>query len=264
MKRRIAFFLGSALFHFLFFHWFINLSFQVKTYETTEKITEIVLVPGEKIWLPTPERQVQEIVPGTIQPPEGEVPTGSLAGPNAAAAAKKSPLSGRGEKTGPLSIDLDLSLKSNTVAPREFADLEQLQRDIETSKKRNLGRYAYRFDPENPGIGRVHLAAGKGDFFQVRHYNIKPWARQAVDKIQLNWSVPLATAVGVEGRVGIVVVVEKDGRISKTEVRQSSGREALDQAALLAIRASTPLPGLPDDFPAQNIEVYFVFEYGEK
>jgi TonB family protein len=263
MKRRIAFFLGSALLHSLFFYWFINLSFRVKTYEPTEKIREVVLVPPEKIWLPTPERQAQENVPGTIQPPAGDVPSGSPAGPSAPMDGKEMPLSPGGEKPGPLSVDLELSLKSNAV-PREFDDPEKLLGDIEAPQTRNLRRHINWFNPENPGIGRVNAVVGQGGFFQVRHYNIKPWARQVVDQIQRNWSVPLATAVGVAGRVGIVVVVEKDGRVSQTEVRHSSGREALDQAALLAIRASTPLPRLPDDFPAPNIEAYFVFEYGEK
>jgi outer membrane biosynthesis protein TonB len=46
------------------------------------------------------------------------------------------------------------------------------------------------------------------------------------------------------------------------EVIVTSKIDALDQAAVRALELSLPFPALPADFPASNVEVYFIFQYG--
>ncbi|HEX2480373.1 MAG TPA: TonB C-terminal domain-containing protein [Methylomirabilota bacterium] len=45
-------------------------------------------------------------------------------------------------------------------------------------------------------------------------------------------------------------------------MKQSSGNELYDQAALRAVVGSTPFPPLPREFPGQYLQVNFGFDPG--
>jgi TonB family protein len=59
--------------------------------------------------------------------------------------------------------------------------------------------------------------------------------------------------------VEITIVIEKNGKISSIKVKQSSNSDTFDQAAVNALRLSSPLPNLPQDFPNKNLEARFMF-----
>lgn len=93
----------------------------------------------------------------------------------------------------------------------------------------------------------------------VKRYNLAPWASKVVEVIQKNWEIPPTRPTNPDAAVEIVIVIQKDGQVSTMEVLASSEDRAFDQAARFAIELSSPLPPLPDDFPAASLEIAFVF-----
>jgi TonB family protein len=86
------------------------------------------------------------------------------------------------------------------------------------------------------------------------------WGRQAVEAIQQHWILPLTKKEFAEGKVGVTVIVERNGTVSVVRLINSSNISLLDRSALAAIAASLPFPPLPEDFPDGNIEAYFLFD----
>lgn len=93
----------------------------------------------------------------------------------------------------------------------------------------------------------------------VKNYDLSPWARNVVELIQKNWTIPSTQSAGSEDTVEIAVVILKNGEISSAEIIVPSDNKSFDQAALEAVEVSSPLPPLPDDFPAASLEISFVF-----
>ncbi len=98
--------------------------------------------------------------------------------------------------------------------------------------------------------------------FYTAGYDISPWAEKVVNKIQTNWIIP-SPEVRSKGLVGISVTVEKNGELSSIQMVSSSSVQQLDEAALRAVRMSSPFPSLPDDFPKNNLETYLEFVYDD-
>jgi len=101
------------------------------------------------------------------------------------------------------------------------------------------------------------MPGGKGRF------EIGDWAEEALVRIEKNWSVDPLLARSLKGIVGITLTIDKSGKIRSIEIVRFSGYASLDRIALNALEASDPLPGLPEDFSAQILVVYFEFEYGD-
>jgi TonB family protein len=93
----------------------------------------------------------------------------------------------------------------------------------------------------------------------VKRYNLAPWASRVVEVIQKNWDIPSSRPANADAAVEIVIVLQKNGRVSAMEVVSSSQDPTFDQAARFAVELSSPLPPLPDDFPAASLEIALVF-----
>jgi len=59
----------------------------------------------------------------------------------------------------------------------------------------------------------------------------------------------ICRTMGAEGKVTLHVLVDKGGQVAKVRVLKSSGNEALDEAAMEALRGSTFSPALQGDQP---------------
>jgi TonB family protein len=93
----------------------------------------------------------------------------------------------------------------------------------------------------------------------VKRYNLAPWASKAVEVIQKNWEIPPTRPANADSAVEIVIVLQKNGQVSSTEVVSSSNDAAFDRSARFAVELSSPLPPLPDDFPAASLEIALLF-----
>ena len=111
------------------------------------------------------------------------------------------------------------------------------------------------------GDGTASMALGGNAFFDARGYDITPWAKRMVYRVKKNWIFPPVSLYGLKGAVGIYVLIERDGAVSRVFIRKTSAIRPFDQAAFNAIELSAPLPPLPDDFPRENLPAYLLFYY---
>jgi len=67
-----------------------------------------------------------------------------------------------------------------------------------------------------------------------------------------------AQAVGgqcdAKGQVVVRIRIDRDGHILYNSVDKTSGKELVDQAAIAMVRASDPVPGVPGNYPDNQME----------
>jgi len=75
--------------------------------------------------------------------------------------------------------------------------------------------------------------------------------------------LPDSVKAGQTGLVAVIVQVRADGTFVNPDpkVVRSSNRDALDAAAVAAVRASAPLPHFPSAFDGATIELRISFYY---
>jgi TonB family protein len=110
--------------------------------------------------------------------------------------------------------------------------------------------------------GEKGTGGGAAEPENVIRYDFTPWANDIVNKIQSQWSVAQSENAGWKGEVGVNVIIKKNGELLAAEIAKSSNIDIFDEAALRALRLCAPFPPLPPDFPADRLEMYFVFQYG--
>jgi TonB family protein len=82
------------------------------------------------------------------------------------------------------------------------------------------------------------------------------------ERIRATWIYPPAAGkAGVEGVVGLVIEIAKDGTLLDVRLKTPSGSEVLDQAALAAVRASAPFPPVPDGVAKRVLLINGSFKY---
>ena len=93
-----------------------------------------------------------------------------------------------------------------------------------------------------------------GDFLNVSYNDA------VASLIYQAWQPPSKTPTDKEN-VTVVVrfKIAKDGAVSNPRVEKKSGSEVLDASALQAIKDSSPLPPLPDDYAGDSLEVCMTF-----
>jgi len=90
-----------------------------------------------------------------------------------------------------------------------------------------------------------------------------PYLARIVFVVRRNWYavIPESARLGQRGRVAIVFEILKDGSVPELRLVSSSGADALDRAALAAIRASIPFAPLPEEFKGNHLVLQFIFLY---
>lgn len=276
-KRELFFFIASGVLHAAFIYWLLNASINVKVFVPQEEIAEVVIVSSGKLRSPillesqSPKAENQTI-PGPkrqLKGPQQEArrqpnPTTSPPGHHRTFSSDPLNLQVITRREEPFEVNLDLSLNSRLDASDDY---KKILKNLETeggSPIYNLSRHVATGGLPGGPEDLAHQASSgnsKG-FFNIKNFDIKPWAQRVVSRVNHQWSIPLAIKVGATGIVGVQTVFKKNGDIASVAVTQASGLETLDQAALAAVKNSAPFPSLPGDFPNETLEVYFVFEYG--
>jgi len=165
----------------------------------------------------------------------------------------------------PLESKLDLSLKSGGKENM----FDEIYKD-KVKKNLNLSKYLYSdFSNIHPkrnissfgGFGNRSAARRGKVTFNIKDYDLTPWATEVVNKIQKNWIIPSSQKTIKKGQVEISVIIEKNGELSSIEIVNPSKLPLLDQIALKALNLSAPFPKLPDDFPDKDLKAIFLFHY---
>lgn len=93
-----------------------------------------------------------------------------------------------------------------------------------------------------------------GDFLNVSYNDA------VASLIYQAWQPPSKTPADKENATVVVrFKIAKDGEVSNARVEKKSGSEVLDASALQAIKDSSPLPPLPDDYAGDSLEVCMTF-----
>lgn len=290
----------SLLFHALIILAILHLKYTYKIYPDEIEIRDVVIVPvpPEKLYIPNYMETFPEIsneknyeflrerkkisnkletethnIPKSI-PEKNSSPhqiihkslegrAGDMSLPSALASKFKLKFPSASETDSSTNYKLDLSLDYGK--PQQTLSTKS----ISTKKETNLWKYIYpdysrmhtKIRPAFSGryrTGRAH-PQGKAST-QTKDYDLTPWAEEVVEKIQKNWLISPALKTNGKGLVIILAVVERNGELQSAEIVNSSAVPLFDRAALKAIDTSSPFPELPDDYPDDNLEAYFVFE----
>jgi len=113
--------------------------------------------------------------------------------------------------------------------------------------------------PPGPGVPGSALQL-KSDPLGV---DFRPYLSQILATIRRNWDAvyPQSARMGRRGKVGLVFIISKAGRVDKVTWAYQSGAEALDRAAVAAISASNPFPPLPAEFKGDRVVLQLNFAY---
>ena len=133
--------------------------------------------------------------------------------------------------------------------------------------KYNRGAYGGGVGGYGTGRGGSGTAGGGhqrvGMSIPLKGYDLLPWATAVIDRLQLNWTLPSVPEVPDAAKISMIVVIKKTGELDSIEILEGTSVEALDRAALDALRATLPFPALPADFPGDLLEITFEFVYND-
>lgn len=281
-RLRALCFAGSVLFHILLILAVI-LFFKPVEIIMKERVTDVVITPQKDFLIPHLERLLKglrgevasenaENSRATARSAETEEPDSQSSQPRIQMISpdkSPSPLPEftRGFQLAPspedntgftlnISPPKDLSPEPEKyLSEAEFDLLRYLSSEMSTS--RPLGT-----SPSTETYGARISSPGKVPF-NIDQIDISPWARSVVEKIQKNWTIPTSQNDGAKNAVEITVSLAKNGDLLNVGIRNSSAHPTLDQAALNAVRMSAPFPALPDNFPNDSLEVFFLFQYND-
>jgi len=131
--------------------------------------------------------------------------------------------------------------------------------------------YSYLPGPVGSGAGSYgtgtakagHATGGQKASMSIplKGYNLTPWAQKVLELVVKNWNLPSVGRLPDKAIVKLTVVFRKNGEIASLEIVEGTALDALDEAALNAVRMSFPFPALPDDFPADLLEASIEFNY---
>jgi len=96
----------------------------------------------------------------------------------------------------------------------------------------------------------------------VARYDFAGWGSAVLAKIQKTWTLESPEDAGYRVEVRVAVMMSRNGDLLAVDLETSSNVEALDRAALHAVRAAGPFPALPADFPKSSLDMVLVFQYG--
>jgi len=273
---------------------FIHVKFSVWINTIREEVREVIIVLPEKIFIPDDiegfimNSQGKDLIDNIIFSEKenkfkkelgteaGDIP-GSIIGENLS--INKFNIKNVKDISDNITFGSDLPSRFSLGSPLESklnlsrysTKKESLIYEIERGKvKKDLDLSKYLFS-DFSNIRSIKSKASFGRYVtgstshrrstssHVVEYDVIPWAKEVVDRIQKNWIIPPEQKTRAKGQVGISVIIQKNGEVSSVEIVNSSNVEMLDQDALKALNWSSPFPKLPDDFPEERLEVYFVF-----
>lgn len=156
--------------------------------------------------------------------------------------------------------ELELSLQEEPRVPfssQMRQDKAEAESDISGLAGSDLssGKLSHYSGSRGPG-GRSWLQAQLDQINQET--DLSPWADAVVAIVLSNWTVPPSGQYSLIGRVEIAVFIQKDGMVFRSEIRISSENSLIDQTALKAVETSS-LPGLPEEYPGDMVQIKLVF-----
>jgi len=215
---------------------------------------------------PVPSRRLQNIPP-LKQSPQSKLSVDKDSPPG----AKKTPLpppkdvapgsnSTRDQDISPKSNSLDFDPNNLFIHTPESATPPQ-----STDKKPELGEVLANLEKYLNFQEYSSKTSSDEDTFGVGYtdsdFNYLWYGRIIKQRVADGWFPPYAARIGATGRTVITFRIQKSGAVGDIKLRETSGNESLDRAALNAVRSVSYLPPLPDDYAHDTLGVIFSFLY---
>jgi TonB family protein len=104
--------------------------------------------------------------------------------------------------------------------------------------------------------------SGFGDGTGTGNFPYAYYIQTLRNKISASWYSSLVSP-GLKGKFTAAVYfrILRNGNVTDLDLEQKSGNNSLDLSALRAVRAASPFPPLPPDFPGSYLGVHFEFEW---
>lgn len=148
------------------------------------------------------------------------------------------------------------AFSKKTIAEKIKEQLKKIEEEsksewVEPDKAEELLKPASKEKIAEQGIAGL---LNTGDFLNVSYNDA------VASLIYQAWQPPSKTPADKEEVTTVVrFKIARDGAVSNARVEKRSGSEVLDASALQAIKDSSPLPPLPDDFTGDSLEVVMTF-----
>ncbi len=275
----------TLVLHGILVYGIYHARFTIKMLPVGTTVRDVRIVPPPQPALPKIVGPLRP-TPAKPGPPEegpGEIGTGGRSRPAAAEPAPAggaspppptAPAAAAGPVIPSLASDFQKSMSSRLKSGKE-SDLTVLLSPPGTKPEPGTPGPArtnfYDYIPGAVGGGAGTGAAGgrsgsggaqrAGISIPLKDYNLAPWAQKVLERIIRNWEIPGTGGLQARAVVKVIVMVQKDGQAASIQFVEGTALDALDEAALTAIRSSLPLPALPDDFPGDMLEVVIEFVY---
>lgn len=261
-----------------------------KIYFEEEKVTDVMIAPQEKLFIPSMEEIFEDPEKDFIRPPSSMEPSrkGKSSGEERAeerflkpelSQEPGSPQTSLSKKEssseeGNFPFRFHLSSTSSSqhslekelrISPyRGFEELGPGEIGEEASpQKLNLGEYSGRGTSSFSGssLSAFPVFPTRGSPAEGGGYDLTPWAEKVMDSVNKNWVIPSSKEKPFIEKVKITVVVQKNGKLMFMETIKSSGFDSFNQAALEALALSAPFPELPPNFSGETLQMDFIFDY---
>ncbi len=109
---------------------------------------------------------------------------------------------------------------------------------------------------------RQKLAPGNSLQLNTEKYKFYSYYANLKRKIELVWEYPyLAREAGMQGRLLVRFVINRDGSLGEAKILRSSGYPLLDKEALRAVHDAAPFPPLPARMEVDRLVITATFEY---
>lgn len=96
--------------------------------------------------------------------------------------------------------------------------------------------------------------------------NFAPYITEMLKSVQTHWykAMPQEAMEGRAGQVSVIFSIQPDGRLGEAQVDSSSGVTSFDEAAIDAVRGSSPLQPLPKEFHGPYLRLKITFVYNRQ
>ncbi|NIA19821.1 MAG: TonB family protein [Xanthomonadaceae bacterium] len=106
------------------------------------------------------------------------------------------------------------------------------------------------------------IDSGKNIQLNTERFKFHSYYINLKRKIELVWEYPyLARESGLQGRLLMRFVINRDGSLAEAKVLRSSGFALLDQEAIRAVHDASPFPPLPARMNTERLVINATFEY---
>ena len=194
--------------------------------------------------------QSRPVVETRISKPEPAKASARKAAPTETAARKPTPAAPRVAAAQPPAAAPRAALKPRAPASRNSPQAAARAQQTIANLRRAQARLQ----------GTSTIQARGGIAAQMQNIQMQAYYGRVRARITDAWQLPMMQQTAQTLQAVALLTVDREGRMIRYELLTSSGSPAFDASLRRAVRASLPLPELPETFPEETLEFEFHFE----